>query len=202
MEVWSGQSFEDYLKEELLAPLAMDSTMFWASGDDLERLAVVYRPTDGRLLPYQIETIPFTMRPRLIEGGVGLLSTVMDYMNFSQMILDGGMHNGNRVLQQATVDLMFQNAVPAQAMPIGNSGYWVGSGWTFGGFNLVMDSSAYNFPVSEGTIWWDGSAGTRYFIDPVQNTVIVIMAQVWPSSGGGFRENFSRLVDAAISARY
>ena len=202
VEVWSGQSFEDYLKEELLAPLAMDSTMFWASGDDLERLAVVYRPTDGRLLPYQIETIPFTMRPRLIEGGVGLLSTVMDYMNFSQMILDGGMHNGNRVLQQATVDLMFQNAVPAQAMPIGNSGYWVGSGWTFGGFNLVMDSSAYNFPVSEGTIWWDGSAGTRYFIDPVQNTVIVIMAQVSPSSGGGFRENFSRLVDAAISARY
>ena len=61
-----------------------------------------------------------------------------------------------------------------------------------------MDASAYNFPVSEGTIWWDGSAGTRYLIDPAQRTVIVIMAQVSPSSGGGFRENFSRLVDAAI----
>ena len=201
IEVWSGQSFEEFLKEQLLDPLQMDSTMFWAAGDDAERLAVVYRPTDGRLLPYQIENFPFTARPRLIEGGVGLLSSVMDFMHFSQMILDGGMFNDRRILRQETVELMFGNAVPDQAMPIGTSGYWLGSGWTLGGFNLVMDTSAYNFPVSAGTIWWDGSAGTRYFIDPVQNTVIVIMAQVSPSSGGGFRENFSRLVDAAIVER-
>ena len=77
----------------------------------------------------------------------------------------------------------------------------LGSGWTLGGFNLVIDSSAYNFPVSEGTIWWDGSAGTRYFIDPVQGTVIVIMAQISPSRGGGFREDFTHLVDAAITER-
>jgi CubicO group peptidase (beta-lactamase class C family) len=64
-----------------------------------------------------------------------------------------------------------------------------------------MDAASYNFPVSEGAIWWDGSAGTRYFIDPVQATIIVIMAQVSPSSGGGFREEFSRLVDAAIVER-
>ncbi|MDA1372131.1 MAG: serine hydrolase [Proteobacteria bacterium] len=201
IEVWSGQPFEEFLNEQLLDPLQMDGTMFWASGDDAERLAVVYRPTNGRLLPYQIESFPFTARPRLIEGGVGMLSTVMDYMHFSQMILNGGVFNDNRVLQEATVELMFQNAVPEQAMPIGSSGYWLGSGWTLGGFNLVMDSSAYNFPVSAGTVWWDGSAGTRYLIDPAQNTIIVIMAQVSPSSGGGFRENFSRLVDAAIIER-
>ncbi|MCH7816933.1 MAG: hypothetical protein IIC60_10235, partial [Proteobacteria bacterium] len=47
----------------------------------------------------------------------------------------------------------------------------------------------------------DGSAGTRFFIDPVQATIIVIMAQVSPSSGGGFREEFGRLVDAAIVER-
>ena len=96
---------------------------------------------------------------------------------------------------------MYRNAVPDQAMPIGSRGYWLGSGWTLGGFNLVMDPSAYNFPVSEGTIWWDGSAGTRYFIDPKQNTIIVIMAQVSPSSGGGFREQFTQLVDEAIIDR-
>ena len=201
IEVWSGQPFEVFLKEQLLDPLHMDSTMFWASADDAERLAVVYRPTDGRLLPYQIENFPFTARPRLIEGGVGLLSSVMDFMHFSQMILDDGVFDDRRILRQETVELMFGNAVPDQAMPIGTSGYWLGSGWTLGGFNLVMDSSAYSFPVSAGTIWWDGSAGTRYFIDPAQNTVIVIMAQVSPSNGGGFRENFSRLVDAAIVER-
>jgi len=201
IEVWSGQPFEEYLQENLFEPLAMNDTMFWADGGAAARIAQLYRPTDGRLQVYQIESVPWTARPKLIEGGVGLLSSVMDYMHFTQMILNGGTFNGHQLLQPETVRLMFLNAVPAQAMPIGNRGYWLGSGWTLGGFNLVMDADAYDFPVSEGTIWWDGSAGTRFFIDPVQATVIVIMAQVSPSSGGGFREEFSRLVDAAIEQR-
>ena len=199
VEVWSGQSFDVFLQEHLFSPLEMDSTMFWASDADLGRLTEVYRPIDGRLRPYQIETVPYTEQPRLIEGGVGLLSSVMDFMRFSQMILEGGVSNGNRILQEKTVALMYENAIPDHVMPIGMTGYWQGSGWTLGGFNLVLDNTSYSFPVSNGTIWWDGSAGTRYFIDPTQGIVIVIMAQVSPSSGGGFRENFSEMVDAAIS---
>ncbi|PCJ28268.1 MAG: hypothetical protein COA96_01820 [SAR86 cluster bacterium] len=202
VEVWSGEPFEEYLQHNIFDPLDMNSTMFWAEGEQAERLASLYRPIDGRLAPYQIEAVPWTARPKLIEGGVGLLSTVSDYMNFSQMILNGGNFNGNRILETSTVELVYQNAVPTQAMPIGTRGYWLGSGWTLGGFNLVMDPSAYSFPVSKGTIWWDGSAGTRFFIDPTQNLIIVIMAQVSPSSGGGFREEFSALVDEAILERY
>jgi len=198
IEVWSGKPLEEFLNEELFSKLGMDSTMFWASGADRDRLATVYRPVDGKLTPHEIETVPFTERPGLIEGGVGLLSSVEDYLNFSQMILDHGVFEGQRILKKATAEMIYKNAVPETAMPIGDSGYWRGSGWTWGGFNLVLDSDAYDFPVTEGTIWWDGSAGTRYFIDPTQNTIIVIMAQVSPSSGGGFRENFSRLVDASI----
>ncbi len=201
VEVWSGQPFEEYLHENVFLPLEMNSTMFWAEGEDTERLAELYRPTDGRLLPYRIEAVPWTMRPRLIEGGVGLLSTAMDFVNFSQMILNMGEFNGRQVVQPETAELIYQNGVPAAAMPIGENGYWRGSGWTLGGFNLVMDPEAYSWPVSEGTIWWDGSAGTRYFIDPQQNTITVIMGQVSPSRGGGFRENFTQLVDAAIVER-
>ena len=201
VEVWSGQPLDEYLNENLFEPLGMDSTMFWAEGADAERLAVVYRPADGRLNPYQIEQVSWTSRPPLIEGGVGLLSTVMDYMRFSQMVLSKGELNGRRVLETETAEIIYQNAVPAAAMPIGDSGYWLGSGWTLGGFNLVMDAAAYNFPVSDGVIWWDGSAATRYFIDPNENMVMVIMSQVSPSGGGGFRDSFRRLVDEAIVER-
>ena len=201
IEVWSGKPLEEFLNEELFSKLGMDSTMFWASEADRDRLATVYRPVDGKLTPHEIETVPFTERPGLIEGGVGLLSSVEDYLNFSQMILDHGVFEGQRILKKATAEMIYKNAVPETAMPIGDSGYWRGSGWTWGGFNLVLDSDAYDFPVTEGTIWWDGSAGTRYFIDPTQNTIIVIMAQVSPSSGGSFRENFSHLVDASIIER-
>ena len=201
VEVWSGMPFQDYLATELFEPLAMDSTLFWADGENADRLATVYRPTDGRLLPYQIENTPWTLRPRLIEGGVGLLSSTMDYIHFAQMVLNKGELFGNRIMSEETAELMYHNAVPEMAMPIGENGYWRGSGWTLGGFNLVMDPAAYSYPVSEGTIWWDGSAATRFFIDPQQDMVMVIMSQVSPSRGGGFRENFKTLVDAAILER-
>ena len=201
VEIWSGQSFEEYLQENILDPLEMNSTMFWAEGIDADRLAELYRPSNGRLEPYKIEFVSWTSRPALIEGGVGLLSSVPDFLNFSQMILDNGRFNGKIFLEKETAALIYQNGVPGQAMPIGDRGYWLGSGWTLGGFNLVMDPEEYNFPVSEGTIWWDGSAATRFFIDPKESTVIVIMAQVSPSSGGGFREIFSEMVDKAIIER-
>ena len=117
------------------------------------------------------------------------------------MVLDNGKFKGRTILREETAALIYINGVSGQAMPIGNRGYWLGSGWTLGGFNLVMDPAEYNFPVSEGTIWWDGSAATRFLIDPKESTVIVIMAQVSPSNGGGFREIFSEMVDKAIIER-
>ena len=203
IEVWSGQPFEEYLQQNLLAPLGMTSTLFWAEGNDADRLAQLYRPEAGELSPYAIETVPWTQQPVLVEGGVGLLSSVPDYVRFAQMVLDRGKIPGTeeRILSEATAALIYENAVPEAAMPIGDSRYWLGSGWSLGGFNVVLDPSTYAYPVSKGTIWWDGSAGTRFFIDPIEGTVIVIMAQVSPSNGGGFRENFSHLVDAAIIER-
>ena len=203
IEVWSGQPFEEYLQQNLLAPLGMTSTLFWAEGNDADRLAQLYRPEAGELSPYAIETMPWTQRPVLVEGGVGLLSSVPDYVRFAQMVLDRGKIPGTeeKILSESTAALMSENAVPEAAMPIGDSRYWLGSGWSLGGFNVALDPSTYAYPVSKGTIWWDGSAGTRFFIDPIEGTVIVIMAQVSPSNGGGFRENFSHLVDAAIIER-
>ncbi|MEX2131640.1 MAG: serine hydrolase domain-containing protein [Pseudohongiellaceae bacterium] len=201
VEVVSGQALEEFLWDRLLAPVGMVDTVFWADSTRVGRLATVYRSDDGSLYPTELESIPFSMQPRLIEGGVGLLSTVMDYLRFSQMILNGGEIDGRRVLEPSTVERIFANAVPDAVLPLNNRGYWLGSGWSLGGFNVVLDNSEYDFPVSNGTIWWDGSAGTRYFIDREQNLITVIMAQVSPAGGGGFREEFKQLVDGAILQR-
>ena len=109
IEVWSGQPFEEYLQQNLLAPLGMTSTLFWAEGNDADRLAQLYRPEAGDLSPYAIETVPWTQRPVLVEGGVGLLSSVPYYVRFSQMILDRGKIPGTeeRILSEATAALIY-----------------------------------------------------------------------------------------------
>ena len=91
---------------------------------------------------------------------------------------------------------MLDNHVPARAMPLGG-GYMAGSGWGLG-FNVILDSSAYSWPVGEGEYWWDGSSGTRFSIDPEHGIVTVIMAAVSPSRGGGFREEWKTLVYETI----
>jgi CubicO group peptidase (beta-lactamase class C family) len=198
VEVWSGQPFEDFLQARVLDPLGMTDTVFWAEGERARRLTSVYRPDreTGALQPYAIERVPFTERPTLVEGGVGLLSSVMDYVRFSQMFLNGGTLDGARVLQADTVALMTRNHLPGTLMPIGG-GYMAGSGWGLG-FNVVLDDNAYPFPVGLGEYWWDGSSGTRFSIDPEHGIVTVIMAAVSPSRGNGFREEFKELVYGAI----
>ena len=83
-----------------------------------------------------------------------------------------------------------------KVLPIGG-GYMAGSGWGLG-FNVVTDANAYSFPVGEGEYWWDGSSGTRFSIDPEHELIVVIMAAISPSRGGGFREEFKTLVHDAI----
>ncbi len=201
VEIWSGMPLEDFMRERIFEPLGMTDTVFWVDPSRAGRLAPVYRPSpDGDLRPHAIEQVPFTDRPALIEGGVGLVSSVADYLRFSQMFLNEGELEGRRVLRPETVALMTRNRIPVALQPIGFGRPTPGRGWTLG-FSVVIDPGAFPYPVSEGTFWWDGSAGTRFFIDPAQNMVTVVMAQVSPAGGNGFREAFTTLVDEAIVER-
>ncbi len=38
-------------------------------------------------------------QPKLLTGGHGLVSTVGDYLRFTQMMLNGGILDGNRILR-------------------------------------------------------------------------------------------------------
>ena len=201
VEVWSGKPLEDYLQERVFGPLGMTDTGFWVGAERADRLATVYRASrEGELRPYQMEEIPFTEQPVLIEGGVGLVASTMDFLRFSQMFLNGGELDGNRVLQPETIAMMTVNRIPDALLPIGFGRPTLGQGWGFG-FSIVMDASQYAYPVNDGDFWWDGSAGTRFWIDPTENMVTIVMAQVSPASGRGFREEFKTGVDEAITER-
>ena len=201
VEVWSGKPLEDYLQERVFGPIGMTDTGFWVEPERADRLATVYRASrEGELRPYQMEEIPFTEQPVLIEGGVGLVASTMDFLRFSQMFLNGGELDGNRVLQPETVTMMTVNRIPDALLPIGFGRPTLGQGWGLG-FSIVMDASQYAYPVNDGDFWWDGSAGTRFWIDPTENMVTIVMAQVSPASGRGFREEFKTGVDEAITER-
>ncbi|HDZ08207.1 serine hydrolase domain-containing protein [Pseudohongiella sp.] len=199
IEVVSGQDIQTFFRQRIFDPLGMSDTVFYVDPSLAERLATVYRAdASGRLQAHEMEAIPVTEPRALASSGVGLVSSTMDFLRFSQLFLDNGRVNGQQLVSPAVVSMMAENAVPDALLPIGSRGYWLGSGWSLGGMAVVMDADTYNHNVNEGEYWWDGSAGTRFWIDPHENMVTIIMAQVSPASGNGFREQFKTLVYDAI----
>jgi CubicO group peptidase (beta-lactamase class C family) len=202
IEQASGQPVETFLRERLFTPLGMRDAGFLVEPDRAPRLATVHRKdASGRLRPFAMEPLDVTDDRTLVSAGVGLVASTEDMLRFGQLFLNEGRVGDRALLSPGAVRLARENAVPEALLPLPGGGYWAGSGWTLGGFAVALDPSRYTHAVRRGEFWWDGSAGTRFWIDPVERLVIVVMAQVSPAGGGGFRERFRGAVEEALVVR-
>ena len=191
VEIWSGKPFEVFLDERIFRPLRMTDTLFWAStAEQRARLATVYGPAPGGgLVQVETEALPFTERPTLIEGAVGLLSTVPDYLRFAQMLLNKGELDGVRLLRAKTVEMMTENGLsPAVQKTRGGS-----MGWGLANVQVLLEASAGD-SASKGEYGWDGTAGTIFWVDPLKQMVTVLMTQSSPSNPEQIRQRFKALV--------
>lgn len=198
IEIWSGKPLDVFMKERVFDPLGMVDTGFWTQPEQRARLTAVYAAQPGGgLRAYDLEEVPFTERPALLEGAVGLLSTVPDFMLFSQMLLNRGELNGVRVLSPKTVDLITSNGLPEPVLRARGGGM----GWGLANVNVVVDPSAMKDSPNVGEYGWDGSAGTIFWIDPKDGMVTVLMTQNSPANPDSLRQRFKGLVQAARNGR-
>src|SRR5712671_3437628 len=110
VEAVGGKKLGQYMRDNILGPLGMDSTGFFINESMRKRLAKIHhRGPDGTLQPDTALEIP--QEPEFHMGGGGLYSTAGDYLKFAQMVLHGGTFNGVQVLRPETVAMMSQNAM-------------------------------------------------------------------------------------------
>jgi CubicO group peptidase (beta-lactamase class C family) len=185
IEIWSGQPLDRFLEERIFAPLGMTDTGFWVPVDHRPRLTTVYAPADGGLKPIEIEEVPFTDRPALLEGAVGLVSTVPDYLRFAQMLLDKGQLGGVTILRADTVEAMTRNGL-SDAVLAARGGTM---GWGLANVNVALDGGEYG---------WDGTAGTIFWNDPAREMVTVLMTQSVPANPDGLRQRFKALIAQSV----
>ena len=197
VEIWAGQPFDEFLAQKVFAPLGMTDTVFVARADQRDRLTTAYAPsqTGGGLTAIEIETVPFTERPALIEGAVGLLSTVPDFLRFSQMLVNKGELDGIRLLQPSTVERLTANGLPADVLASRRGG---GVGWGLGNVDVVMDPARAGYPARRGEYGWDGTAGTIFWIDPDRRLITILMTQIQPANPDRIRQQFKTLVEASV----
>ena len=184
IEKASGTDLGTFLRTEILDPLDMEDTHFYLPEAKRDRLAVVYRPKSSG----GIEAIPEKdgMQSQGLyvkgsgpntsfSGGAGLLSTASDYARFLQMTRNGGELNGVRIVSRKTIELMTANH-------LGDIPFRGGQGFGLG-FSVVIDPGAQGSLGSVGEYGWGGAYHSRYWVNPVENLVVVYLTQIIPSDG-------------------
>jgi len=191
----SGKPLSKFLEERLFKPLSMPDSGFVVANEKAGRIA---QP----LLPYAVIAIfDPTVPPANDLGGEGGLSTAMDYLRFSQMLLDGGKLGGTRVLSRSTIALMTSDHLGARpSSPIGPGELLLGvPGYTFGlGFTVRTGAGIAGVPGSPGEYMWGGAAGTFFWVDPKEELAVVFMSQGPFAARVAYRRLVKQLVYAAI----
>ena len=192
VERLSGMSFDVFLRERIFEPLGMTDTFFNVPEEKWDR----FLPNHGwnraeeklTQMPIATDDADGIVRYRdtgLFSGGGGLVSTTIDYARFAEMVRRGGELDGVRLLSPKTVAFMTANHLPA-AIEGGGSGedptgasasrFGFGLGW---GINMDVVSSGVMGSVGEYS--WGGAAGTVFWVDPVEDLVVIGMIQLMGS---------------------
>ena len=189
VEVVSGQTFDVFLKQRIFDPLGMKDTGFFPVAGKESRLVTIYQTTPQGLRPgnQAVSNVYFS-------GAGGMMSTAEDYLQFAQMLLNGGQLNGTRLLGPRTVQLMTSNHTgdmvngqfgrPAKGMGFGLS------------MQVVQDPVASGLRVSKGAYGWAGGTGVSFWVEPAEQIVSIYFIQ--GGSGGGLRQDVENAIYQSI----
>ena len=183
----------------------MVDTGFTVPPDKVDRLATNYTRAPDKSLRVEDDPLesPYTRPRTFLSGGGGLVSTARDYLRFCQMCLNGGTLDGVRILGRKTLDLMTSNHLPdgrdMAAHALGPFGETESLGVGFGlGFSVMLDPARAGLVGSAGEYAWGGAASTVFWIDPVEDLIVIFMTQLMPSRTFNFRGQLKSLIYPAL----
>ena len=190
----SGQPLDAFIRARITDPLGMKDTHFFLPRADKDRLAAVYGSgSDGRIVRATDDAKGqghYVDGPRRnFAGGAGLVSTARDYARFLEMIRNGGILDGVRILGPRAVELMTTNQIGTLHSTTG-----LGFGLGF----QTTDRYGANGMDSVGAFGWGGAYGSIYRVDPQARLVMVLMIQLMPSTSD-IRTTFPTLVHQALT---
>ncbi len=200
IEVVSGQSFDEFLQEAIFGPLGMVDTGFYVSKEKQDRFSTMYRPEDfldplakGLLKADDPYEGTYSKPNTFLSGGGGLCSTLVDYIKFIQLIVNGGEWQGTRLLKSETLELMRTSQLAegvSVAFPM-----WAMPGTEFGlGFALKASLSDDEPTGMKDEYHWGGMAGTHSWMSPETGLTGMCMTQRMPGFWHAFSHDFKSLV--------
>ncbi len=205
LEVITGRSLDQLLRERIFGPLGMVDTGFSVPSADADRLAMLYgaAPGTGQATRLEAAAAGALLPPAAFLGGGGLVSTTGDYLRFAEMLRRGGELDGVRLLSPRTVAYAGSNHVPGHAdltefgRPLFSETTFDGVGFGLLG-SVTIDPVTAKVPGSVGDFGWGGAASTTFWVDPAEDLTVTFMTQLLPSSTHPIRSQLKQLVHQAL----
>ncbi len=204
----SGMRLEEYFREHIFKPAGMKDTGFILNEDRMSRTVGMHaRQPDGTLTP-----IPFVMEqhPEFYMGGGGLYSTAPDYFKLTQIVLNNGTLNGNRILKPESVKAMLTNQIgdltvgPLKGVvPALSNDFEFFPGitkkWSYG---FMLNQERTSTGRSAGSAAWAGLSNCYFWIDPKKGIAGVVMMQVLPFADEACLKEFGDFEAAIYSHKH
>lgn len=183
--VWrvSGLPLDLYCAREIFQALGLQDTSFNPPLGRRARLA----PSDLRWGEVQD---PTAYRMGGVAGHAGLFSTADDLAVFAQMLIDGGIWRGRRILSPASV------AALAKAHRLPGSSTRRGLGWDI--YSPYSKEHTASFP--QGSFGHTGYTGASLWIDPRSGTFLIILTNRLHPNGKGQVKALRAKAAAAVAA--
>lgn len=204
----SGLSLPQYFQTHIFAPLGMTDTFFRVPADKAVRIpeGFAFDPEKKMKLFDKAGTESlWTKGWSFNSGGGGLASSVADYHRFCRMLLNGGALDGVQILSPKTIELMTANHIPGgqdltqMSKSLFSEAEMAGIGFGLG-FATTIDSAATLTPCSTGDFYWGGMYSTAFFVDPVEDIIMIFMTQLMPSSTYPIRREIKTMIYSALAA--
>jgi CubicO group peptidase (beta-lactamase class C family) len=205
VEIFSGMPFDKYLEEHIFMPLKIKEMWFYPPEDKFTRIPAVY-DKPGTLEKITKEwaagtgvvgpLYTFGRNKAYFSAGGGLHGTTYDYYKFGQMMLNKGELDGVRILSRQAVELMttVQVGDGPQYRNLFSKNQW--------GYGVDVQANAKMSALNDwyggpGSYGWRGYFSTMYFNDPVDDTVVMTMAQT-PRHGYSWGCKVNQAAGAAL----
>ena len=171
IEIITGKNAEQFLKEVIFDPLGMTTAGYNVKDHHTDQVVGMHMMSEAGELTSAPQWSP--LQGNTVFGGThGLFCSAGDYMKFSRMLINGGSHNGARIVSPKTIELMTESFTDQLIFRPGNG---------FGlGFGVRTDVGQSKLSGSEGAFYWGGAFNTYFFVDPEEDLIAVLMTQSWP----------------------
>ena len=182
IEVVTGKDFGDYLVNNFMRPMGMDSTYFHVPKSEASRFSDNYMLLNGFPMPIDLGSDSVWLdKPNVPYGGGGLVSSARDYDRFLAMLLNDGVANGRQIMHPDMIALGTSNLLPEG---VSTNGSMI-DGQHFGAGGRVGTG------LMSGSYGWGGAAGTLASIMKNQKVRATLMTQYMPAEAYPLIKDFA-----------